>query len=146
LFSVKGLRRFVYFFCKATWHACNLHNFHKCTMSCHECAHVSNSMCHVSAYDKKRDKLPMFNILSCASVVIAHFRASHAGMPLALQGDTPLHAAAQHAGPPLLKMLLDKGCNPLAENLLVSYVALLKSVLGSELLPKFSTVSGLAAT
>ncbi len=103
-------------------------------------------MCHVSAYDKKRDKLPMFNILSCASVVIAHFRASHAGMPLALQGDTPLHAAAQHAGPPLLKMLLDKGCNPLAENLLVSYVALLKSVLGSELLPEFSTVSGLAAT
>ncbi len=67
-------------------------------------------------------------------------------MPLALQGDTPLHAAAQHAGPPLLKMLLDKGCNPLAENLLVSYVALLKSVLGSELLPEFSTVSGLAAT
>jgi len=42
--------------------------------------------------------------------------------------------------------LLDKGCNPLAENLLVSYVALLKSVLGSELLPEFSTVSGLAAT
>ena len=47
-----------------------------------------------------------------------------------------MHAAAQHAGPPLLKMLLDKGCNPLAENLLVSYVALLKSFMGSELLPK----------
>ena len=59
-----------------------------------------------------------------------------------MQGDTPLHAAAQHAGPPLLKMLLDSGCNPLAENLLVIQTiakvcpGMPKSVLGSNLLPK----------
>ncbi len=70
----------------------------------------------------------------------AQFKASRAGMPVALQGDTPLHAAAQHAGPLLLKMLLDNGCNPLAENLLVSHVALLESVLGSEPLPTFAKV------
>ena len=94
-------------------------------------------MFHVSVHDKK-DVLPghMCSILSCASMMSAQVHVSRADVPVALQGDTPSHAAAQHAGPPLLKMLLDKGCNPLAENLLVSHTALLQSVLGSELLPK----------
>ena len=39
-----------------------------------------------------------------------------------MQGDTPLHAAAQHAGAAVVKLLLDNACNPVAENLLVSHV------------------------
>lgn len=38
-----------------------------------------------------------------------------------MQGDTPLHAAAQHAGAAVVKLLLNNACNPVAENLLVSH-------------------------
>ena len=41
-----------------------------------------------------------------------------------VQGDTALHAAAQHAGGAVVKLLLDNACSPVAENLLVSCVAL----------------------
>ena len=110
---------------------------------CHVLVHVSSNsdtdtMCRVLVHVKHHDwPGQMCNILSCTSAVIAQFqasravmpvavqgdtplhaaaqfKASRAGMPVALQGDTPLHAAAQHAGPLLLKMLLDNGCNPLA--------------------------------
>ena len=40
-----------------------------------------------------------------------------------MQGDTPLHAAAQHAGAAVVKLLLDNACNPVAQNLLVSCAA-----------------------
>lgn len=40
-----------------------------------------------------------------------------------VQGDMPLHAAAQHAGPAVIKLMLENGCNPVAENLLVSHTA-----------------------
>jgi len=40
---------------------------------------------------------------------------------LSTQGDTPLHAAAQHAGADMIELLLAENCNPLVENLLVSY-------------------------
>ncbi|KAL0045981.1 hypothetical protein WJX82_010322 [Trebouxia sp. C0006] len=53
--------------------------------------------------------------LEVTELLLRHEGQSHATDQA---GDTPLHAAAQHAGPPLLKMLLDSGCNPLAENLL----------------------------
>lgn len=45
-----------------------------------------------------------------------------------MQGDTPLHAAAQNAGAGLVKLLLDEGCNPLVENLLVSHAARVVSI------------------
>lgn len=45
-----------------------------------------------------------------------------------VQGDTPLHAAAQHAGAAVVKLLLDNACNPVAENLLVSSIALVNRI------------------
>ena len=36
-----------------------------------------------------------------------------------LQGDTPLHLAAQHASPKLVKLLLEHDSSPGTENLLV---------------------------
>ena len=47
-----------------------------------------------------------------------------------VQGDMPLHAAAQHAGPAVIKLMLENGCNPVAENLLVSHPAPAVSCLG----------------
>ena len=59
----------------------------------------------------------------CLRPVVPSDVLQQVGCLSVLQGDTPLHAAAQHAGVALVKLLLGKGCNPVAENLLVSRVA-----------------------
>lgn len=46
---------------------------------------------------------------------------------MVVQGDTALHVAAQHASAGLVKLLLQHGCDPGKENLLVSYCLVYQS-------------------